>query len=180
MGSVGFVEEEEEGPALEADAANSKEGDKTGIHFVPISYQATYEEDDYTRLLMVVLHLPNGIKDFRITPNTDGTKLMITGVAPQLVADVDHMVGAKMLKNSFEIRGIKDALLALRRPQSVYVRLFAEVELIEPVDRLSKVPYCARIDPKSHAQTIIYRLKCINSKAADLKTEEFKFEMNSI
>jgi hypothetical protein len=85
-----------------------------------------------------------------------------------------------VLKNSFEIRGVKDALLALRVPQSAYVRLFAEIELIEPVDRLSKVPSLARIDPKSHGQTVIFRLKYINSMAADLKSDGFKFEMNEI
>jgi hypothetical protein len=98
------------------------------------SDQATYEEDDYTKLLMVIIHLPNGIKGLRMVPNDEGTKLLITGVAPNFIADVDHMVRAQMLKNSFEIRGVKDALLALRVPQSAYVRLFAEIELIEPVD----------------------------------------------
>jgi hypothetical protein len=173
-------EEEDEGPALEADALIRGEGDKTGIHFKPINYQATYEDDDYTKLLMVIIHLPNGIKGLRMVPNAEGTKLLITGVAPNFIADVDHMVGAKMLHNSFEIRGVKDALLGLRVPQSAYVRLFAEIELNEPVDRLSKVPYSARIDPKTRAETIIFRLKCINSKAADIKTDGFKFEMNAI
>jgi hypothetical protein len=177
---VEVEEDDDEGPAIEMDAKNGGEGDKTGINFMPINYQATYEEEDYTKLLMVIIHLPNGIKGLRMVPNAEGTKLLITGVAPNFIADVDHMVKAQMLKNNFEIRGVKDALLALRRPQSEYVRLFAEVELIEPVDRLSKVPWLARIDPKSHGQTVIFRLKCINSKAADLKTDGFKFEMNEI
>jgi hypothetical protein len=173
-------EEEDDGPDLEMDVKNRSEGDKTGIHFVPINYQATYEDDDYTRLLMVVIHLPNGIKELRMAPNADGMKLLVTGVAPKFFADVEHMVGAKMLHNSFEIRGIKDALLALRTPQSAYVRLFAEIELIEPVDKLTKVPWLARMDPKSHGQMVILSLKCINLKAGDIKTDGFRFKMNEI
>jgi hypothetical protein len=135
------VEEEDEGPALEADTQIRSEGDKTGIHFMPITYQAIYEDDDYTRLLMVVIHIPNDIKGLQMVPNAEGTKLLITGVAPQLIADIDHMVAAEMLHNNFEIRGIKDALLSLHVPQSAYFRLFAKIELNEPVNHLSKVPY---------------------------------------
>jgi hypothetical protein len=177
---VEVEEEDDEGPALEADARIRGNGDKTGIHFMLINYQTIYRDDDYVRLLMVVIHLPNGIKGLRMVPNSEGTKLLITSVAPRLIACVDHMVGTKMLHNSFEIRGVKDALPALRVPQSAYVRIFAKIELNEPVDCLSKVPYCARIDPKTRVETIIFRLKCINSKAADVKTDGLKFEMNEI
>jgi hypothetical protein len=108
------------------------EGDKTGIHFKSMNYQATYKDDDYIKLLIVITHLPNGIKGLRMVPNAEGTKLLITGITPNFIADIDHMVGAKMLKNSFEIRGVKDALLTLHVPQSAYVRLFAKIELNKP------------------------------------------------
>jgi hypothetical protein len=140
---VEVEEEDDEGPALEADARICGDGDKTGIHFMPINYQTIYRDDDYARLLMVVIHLPNGIKGLHMVSNSEGTKLLITSVAPRLIAGVDHMVGTKMLHNSFKIRGVKDALPALRVPQSAYVRIFAEIELNEPVDCLSKAPYCA-------------------------------------
>jgi hypothetical protein len=77
-----------------------------------------------------------------MAPNADGMKLLVTGITPKVFADVKDIVGATMLHNTIEIKGIKNALLALHIPQSAYV-LFAKIELTEPVNHLSRVPYCA-------------------------------------
>jgi hypothetical protein len=47
-------------------------------------------------------------------------KLLITSTVPKIVADIVHIVAAKMLHNNFKIRGVKDALMALQQPRSPF------------------------------------------------------------
>jgi hypothetical protein len=66
---------------------------------------------------------------------------------------------------------MEDALMTIRRPKSRSVHIYGEVDLLEQTDPL---------DPFSHATVMIVRLKCIKSKAHNLKKGAISFNMNQV
>jgi hypothetical protein len=79
------------------------------------------------------------------------------------------MVDALMVNNPFQINAKEDALMTVHHPKSRSVRVYAEIDLLEQTDPLESEDYVGRIDPFSHATVMIVHLKCIKSKAHNLK-----------
>jgi hypothetical protein len=120
---------------LDEDLSCDEEGDKRfGIRFDPINYQCVKEDENYNRTLLVTLRLPNGIQHLELHPSGDGLKLLDRGKAPRIFSEVSHMTEAEMVMSKFEIKAMEDALMGIRRPKSRAVRIYGEVDLLEPAD----------------------------------------------
>jgi hypothetical protein len=132
------------------------------------------------RQLVITLLLPNGIRNLEVHPNIDKKKLIIRGSAPKIFSDVNHMVDVNMVHNPFQIKTMEDALMTVHRPKSRSVRIYEEVDLLKQMDPLKSEDYVARIDPFSHATVMIVHLKCIKSKAHNLKKGAISFNMNQV
>jgi hypothetical protein len=85
-----------------------------------------------------------------------------------------------MVHNPFQIKAMEYALMTVHRPKSRSIHIYGEVDLLEQTDPLESEDYVAQIDPFSHATVMIVRLKCIKSKAHNLKKGAISFNMNQV
>jgi hypothetical protein len=75
---------------------------------------------------------------------------------------------------------MEDALMVLRRPKSRSVRIYGEVDLLEPADPVEPEKLKGYIDPHTAAAVMIVRLKCVKTKQHNLKKSSISWTMNKI
>jgi hypothetical protein len=85
-----------------------------------------------------------------------------------------------MTMNRFESKAMEDALMVLRRPKSRSVRIYGEVDLLEPTDPVKPEKLQGYIDPHTAAAVMIVCLKCVKTKQHNLKKSSICWTVNKI
>jgi hypothetical protein len=137
---------------------------RVGLRFIPINHQCITKDQRNVRILLITVHLPNGIQNLVVEPSADGSQLLIRGSAPRIISDVSFMAES-LVMTSTDRKVMEDALTPLRRPDSQTVRVYGEVDLLEPTSD-SHFPDLMQghIDPNTRAAVILVRLMCAKSQ----------------